>query len=236
MNFLKILAIFFFEWIDTHIHKKRILNFLRKEHIKINNIFDVGSHKGTYTDLFIKNFKIRNAYIFEPQKKIYKFLKEKYKNNKKIHIMGKAVSNFSGVKKLFINRHDLTSSLTALDDNNMYLKFKSFLFGGKSLVVQTYNVNTIKLKSFILQKKIKKIDLLKIDTEGHELQVLKGLEEKIKIVQIILVEFHNDKIYQNYSSEKVHKYLNKKNFKLKTKIKFPFTQWEDRIYISNQFV
>ena len=78
--------------------------------------------------------------------------------------------------------------------------------------------------------------MLKIDTEGHELQVLKGLEEKIKIVQIILVEFHNDKIYQNYSSEKVHKYLNKKNFKLKTKIKFPFTQWEDRIYISNQFV
>ena len=76
--------------------------------------------------------------------------------------------------------------------------------------------------------------MLKIDTEGHEYQVLQGLGKKINKVKIILIEFHNDKIYKNYNSKKIHKYLIKKNFDLKTRIKFPFTEWEDRIYLSNK--
>ena len=39
-------------------------------------LLDVGSHKGTYTDLFIKNYKIKKAFIFEPQKKILNILKK----------------------------------------------------------------------------------------------------------------------------------------------------------------
>ena len=45
------------------------------------------------------------------------------------------------------------------------------------MVINSYPVKTIKLKNFIEKNKIKKIDLLKIDTEGHEFQVLKGLEK-----------------------------------------------------------
>ena len=44
------------------------------------------------------------------------------------------------------------------------------------MVINSYPVKTIKLKNFIEKNKIK-IDLLKIDTEGHEFQVLKGLEK-----------------------------------------------------------
>ena len=40
---------------------------------------------------------------------------------------------------------------------------------------------------------IEKVDLLKIDTEGHEFEVIKGIKEKIKNIKFsILVEFHND--------------------------------------------
>ena len=47
--------------------------------------------------------------------------------------------------------------------------------------------------STILDKhKIKKIDLLKIDTEGHEFNILKGIKRYYKKTKIILFEFHYD--------------------------------------------
>ena len=72
--------------------------------------------------------------------------------------------------------------------------------------------------------------MLKIDTEGHELQVLKGIESQIKNVKYILIEFHNDKIFLEYNPKKIHNYLIKNNFVLKASFKFPFTTWEDRFY------
>ena len=234
MKYLKTIAIFFFDILDKYIHQRRILNCLNKNELKINIFFDVGSHKGTYTDLFIKNFSIKKAYIFEPQDKIFKFIKKKYKKDKRIIVSNKAISNFNKVKKFLINKHDLTSSLTPLNESNIYLKFKSLLFGGNSMVVGSYNVKTIKLDDFITRNKVKSVDLLKIDTEGHEYQVLFGLGKQINKVKAILIEFHNDKIYKKYDSKKIHRYLVKNNFELKRKIKFPFTEWEDRIYFANR--
>ena len=129
----------------------------------------------------------------------------------------------------------MTSSLTKLNHENVYLKFKSKLFGGsiKKMIANSYKVQTIKLIDLIKKEKIKNIDLLKIDTEGHELEVLLGLGKEIQIIQIILIEFHNDNIYLNYSNNKIHNYLLKRNFFLQKKIKFPFTEWEDRIYIND---
>ena len=91
-------------------------------------------------------------------------------------------------------------------------------------------VKTIKLSEMFKKKKIKKLDLLKIDTEGHELEVLQGLTAEIKKVKNILIEFHNDSIYLQYDSKKIHKYLIKQNFELMTVYKFPFSTWEDRFY------
>ena len=90
-------------------------------------------------------------------KKIFYFLKNKYKKNNKIIISNNAVSNLNTSRKLFINRHDVTSSLTILDSNNLYLKIKSILFGGKSMVINSYPVKTIKLKNFMKKIKLKLI-------------------------------------------------------------------------------
>ena len=166
-------------------------------------------------------------------KKIFMHIKKKYKNNKNIQTINSAVSDKNQYKKIFINKHDLTSSLTKMNTSNVYLNLKARLFGGNiyDMVTEEYNVKTLKLFDFIKQK-IKNVDLIKIDTEGHELSVLKGLEKKIKNIKIILIEFHNNKIYINYDNYKIHRYLIKNKFILKKKIKFPFTEWEDRIYFN----
>ena len=232
MIFIQKLAVLFFNLIDRLIHQKKILHFLKQERVQIDTWFDIGSHKGLYTDLIKNNFTTKKAFLFEPQKDIFKFIKKKYKSSKNIYLFNYAVSDSQKTQNIYINKHDLTSSLTKMNEKNLYLKVKAKLFGGnlKDMITNQYSVKTISLSYFLKQKKINKIDLIKIDTEGHELNVLKGLRDKIKIVKNILIEFHNNKIYLNYSSEKIHKYLIKNNFVLKKKIKFPFTEWEDRIY------
>ena len=93
-------------------------------------------------------------------------------------------------------------------------------------------IKTIKLENIFKKKIINRVDLLKIDTEGHEFEVLKGLNKNITKIKYILIEFHNDKIYLKYSPKKIHNYLLKNNFILEAKFKFPFTTWEDRVYFN----
>jgi hypothetical protein len=142
------------------------------------------------------------------------------------------------LKKININQHDLTSSLSTLDfKNNKYLQLKSKLFSTTTsgMILKKIKVKTKKLSEIIKTKKIKKIDLVKIDTEGHEFEVLKGMGQSIKNIKYILVEFHNDEIYLSYNPRKIHNYLVKNDFTLKTVFKFPFTTWEDRFYFNNKF-
>ena len=53
-------------------------------------------------------------------------------------------------------------------------------------------VKTITLDKYLNENKIKNIDLIKIDTEGHEFEILKGLKENIKNVKTIIFEHHYD--------------------------------------------
>ena len=236
MKILEKLAIIFFDYLDKLIHQPRILNVLKKELKDINIFVDVGAHKGTYTDLIINNFKTQKILMFEPQDDIFKSLKKKYENNSKITIFNNALSEKKEELNFHFNKHDLTSSLSVLDPNNSYLKLKAKLFGTNTtgMIEKKIKITTATLSSFMEKVNVKKIDLLKIDTEGHEYQVIKGLEGKIKNIKYILVEFHNDEIYISYDPLKLHNYLISNNFKLIKRFKFPFTTWEDRIYFNDQ--
>jgi len=56
----------------------------------------------------------------------------------------------------------------------LWYKIKSFIVGSslKSSFIYEEKVNVIKLDDFCNNHKISNIDLLKIDTEGHEKEVL----------------------------------------------------------------
>ena len=235
MYFIKKLAIFIFDIIDKYIHQKNILKSLKKENISIKNFLDIGAHEGKYTDLIIKNYKIKKIYMFEPQPKFFKIIQNKYKKQNKINILNYAISNKNEKKILYINKHNLTSSIRKLNSQNKYLNIKSKLFGTnlKGMIEKKILIKTVTLKNFFLKEKISNIDLIKIDTEGHEYEVLIGLGDKIKLIKSILIEFHDNKTYLGYNSKKIEQLLKKNKFILKKTIKFPFTTWEDRIYTNN---
>jgi len=72
---------------------------------------------------------------------------------------------------------------------------------------------------------------LKIDTEGYELEVLKGLEDKINDIKFIYFEHHYDRmIEKNYKFSDIHDLLTEKGFNKSFKIRMPFRKSFDYIY------
>ena len=95
----------------------------------------------------------------------------------------------------------------------------------------------MKLDIFVRNNKIKKIDLLKLDTEGHELKILMGSKNLLKknLVKYLLIEINNSKMYKNYDKKKIFNYLKKNNFVLVKKFKFPFHPFNDSLYKNSNF-
>ena len=232
MKFLRNLLLIFFDLLDELYHQKRIEKFIRKNNFKLNTFIDVGAFKGKYSDLILKIEKNCKIIIVEPQSKYFSFLKKKFSKNNKVEILNKAISNKKSLLTLQVNKHEITSTFSKFNKNNKYLNLKAILFSSK---LKNMTKNEEKIEAFSLddifeEKNIQHIDLIKIDTEGHEYEVLVGLSNNIKKVDCVLVEFHNDTIYENYSSEKIHNFLIENNFILLKRFYFPFTTWEDRLY------
>jgi len=137
-----------------------------------------------------------NIFLFEPQKKYYQKLINNYKNNHRIQIFNYAISDRKKILKLKINKHDLTTSLNEYKKkNSLFFLFKSFIFSEspKNMVLETMNVKTEKLSTILKKYKVKKIDLIKIDTEGHDFNVILSLGKFINFSKYLIVEFHKKK-------------------------------------------
>ena len=68
--------------------------------------------------------------MFEPQVKMFNFIKEKYKDKNFINVNSQGVSNKTESVSFYINKHNLTS-LKKLNPKNKYLNLKSKLFNTK---------------------------------------------------------------------------------------------------------
>lgn len=73
-------------------------------------------------------------------------------------------------------------------------------------------LNIKKGKDYIISNNIKNIDFLKIDTEGYELNVLKGFEEYLENVKIIQFEYGGTFLDNNTKLIDVVNYLQQKGF------------------------
>ena len=222
---------FLINFIDRYYHQKKIYNFLKN--FKIKTIFDVGAHKGEFLKLIKKIENFEKIYSFEPQKKIYQNLNLLSVENK-IFCFNFALSNNNGIRNLKINKISSTSTFSEINNQSLWYKIKSFIVRGSLESTFNYDekVNVMKLDDFCNDHKISNIDLLKIDTEGHEKEVLEGALNLIKEKKIkyILLEFHLSKMYKNYSTKDLENFLDNSNFRLLKKYKFPLLFFEDRIY------
>lgn len=116
------------------------------------------------------------VYCFEPNPEIVKDIKIKFDLPDNYKIIQKAVSDFNGFTHFNICSLDSCSSL--MDWGN----------GPKFGDMKKIKVECIRMDTFIEQNSIEKIEFVIIDTQGNDLNVLKGFGEKIKIVDAGICE------------------------------------------------
>ena len=229
------LILFCIDIVRDYYHQPSILFYLKKLNISI--ALDVGSHKGETINYLLKIPKIKKIYCFEPQERIFALLKRKYSANKKIILNNIALSNNVKKKNFYINKLTLTSTFSKINTSSLWFKIKKNILNTNKTYEKKRIIKTIKLDIFVRNNKIKKIDLLKIDTEGHELKILMGSKNLLKknLVKYLLIEINNSKMYKNYDKKKIFNFLKKNNFVLVKKFKFPFHPFTDSLYKNSNF-
>ena len=231
---LKILSFFDFYY------QKKLFSFLKNRGYKnFNFLFDIGAHHGESIKLFLSNFKIKNIYSFEASNENFKILeKNTRKLQKKFNDVNILIENFAvgneekNVKMKQMNESS-SSTLNSYNVKSKYFKKKSlFLFSSKNQnFFSEIDVKQVSLSNYINEKNIEKIDFIKIDTEGYEYYVLKGLQNQFQKIKLILFEHHYDNmLIKDYKFSDIHNFLLKNNFKQIYKYKMAFRKTFEYLY------
>lgn len=198
-------------------------------------ILDVGVNKGQTIDFFLKISPATQVIGFEPNNYLFNLLNKKYSANKNIQLFQNGISSHKGRLMFNENIMDETSTFETVNVDSKYLKNKAKILGLKKIddmIINRYEVDVVTLADFLEEKKIKRIDVLKIDTEGHEYDCLVGLfQHKMDCrIDYIQLESHNDDMYNRKSEKAIEDLLHQNNYLLDAKIRHGFGGIDELIY------
>jgi len=155
---------------------KRLKMFLKMYLKDCNHIFDIGANVGDFSKVYLSlGCKI---VCVEPQESLVKKLKLKFKNNLNIVVENKGVSYKKDKLKLYYDDYKMAQS----SFNKNWIKSNGLKYTTVDVVTLDYLIEKYGLPDYI-----------KIDVEGYEYNVIKGLSYKIKNLSF---EFHN-KVFKN---------------------------------------
>ena len=181
---------------------KSLTDILNKYNINSISLVDVGA-KGHIE--FIEELRTTtHLHAFEPNNIECNKLKAKYHQVpfKTIAINNFGLAQKTGNLKFYISHHAAMSGLLEPDIVNYEKHFGSYLeFTNWKNDIATVKETTIKCISLddYSNGKLEEIDYIKIDTQGTELDILKGAEQLLKQrkVHLIKVEVATISIYKN---------------------------------------
>lgn len=160
-------------------------------------VVDVGAHVGIHTVHLAK--RAAKVIAIEPEPFNLKLLRMNLKANKvdnKVIVVPVAASSYDG----HINLHvSISSGLHTVEDK----MFKD----RRSLYTRTIKVPTRRIASILRKLDVEKVNVVKIDVEGHEEEVLKGMRELLVKAppRILIVEVTNKQLINKL--KEVYKYM-----------------------------
>lgn len=147
-----------------------MINFIRNLVDEGNLIFDVGANIGQKADLYLASGA--KVVCFEPQPHCVEILQQKYQNNQNLTIVNKGLADQTGKMQLSVCSH--ANYLSTFSD-----KWKTGRFADQNWS-ETVTVEVTTLDKMIQQWGVPQF--CKIDVEGFEYQVLKGLSRPVPYI------------------------------------------------------
>jgi FkbM family methyltransferase len=233
--------------------REKTLKYLIKDENPI--IFDIGANNGSSLIEFIEWWSASEIHCFEPQSECWAELEQtaKHAKNCKVEIKKFAVGSSNDPSADFYS-HDLNTGISGLYKLNIDSKdsvLLNELRPNKERITnyaKTINhhrkVTVRRLDDYIQQDtSLNKINLMKLDIQGHEVEALKGMGDMLGIVEVIITELNFYDLYLKYLSfSELESCLAPYGFKfydISHISKNPLngrTDWVDIIYINTNLI
>jgi len=166
------------KWVKDKAEKTLRLNYDLNEN---SLVFDLGGYQGRWSNDIYNKYKC-NIVIFEPVSMFYENIKERFQNMKKIQVFNFGLSNKDKNEKIFLRKDASTISTEIPKAGKLHYEW----------------IKLVDIVSFLQEKKIEKIDLMKINIEGGEYDLLNRLIDsgRVKICKNLQIQFHQ--YFKNY--------------------------------------
>ena len=188
---------------SSTINEKKLLKQLFKNK-KIIYV-DIGANVGNYLSFVQKNFELKKAYCFEPISELANQL-ENYNKKKNLRIFNHALSDKKGNKKFYI--YEIPSQSSFYKQKETYSSIQK--------IKKTLNVKTHVFDKIFDQNL--KIDYCKIDAQGEDFKILKGMKKNLKSgnIKLLKVEICFPGMHKNVASSHLDilNFLKKLNYEL----------------------
>ena len=190
-TFLTIISDYLISFYGFNFEKEyRIIKLVKK---KNPIIIDIGGNRGESIKNFLKYKNLSEIFCFEPKKSSFNYIVKKYKT-KNIKIFNYAIGNGSNKLTLYtpkIYNYEF-SGLSSTNPNDLRFRLNFFF--------QSINKKFRFIKEEIKIKKLDELnlkpDLIKIDTEGSELDVINSSLKTIKKhTPILIIEFNHNNFF-----------------------------------------
>lgn len=193
-------------------------------------LFDVGANVGQTIEIFRENFPQAQIHSFEPSPGTYERLQQKHAASRGVKTWNCGVGARRGTLPFIEN---------TVSDMSSFLSPGSEAWGS---VARTIEVEVITLDDFCQGQGIQTVDVLKCDTQGYELEVLKGahriMEERR--VRLVFCEVNFADMYRGQAPfDELYRYLTEHHFALVSFYRFSYPQrlagWTDALFIERDF-
>ncbi len=144
---------------------------------RVNIVFDVGANVGQFAKLFLAEFPNSHVYCFEPVSKTYGLLLQNLRRERRVVCHRLALGSSKKIGQMVLQG----------GCDEFFLLGQSPELPKREARMEPVTIDT--LDDFCQAKGIEHISYLKIDTEGGDLDVLKGAarllaEQRIDIIQV----------------------------------------------------
>jgi FkbM family methyltransferase len=164
-----------------------MVRIARRRGFQIERAFDVGAHIGQTATEMRRVFAQARIDSFEPHPDSYACLAKLADVNLTTHRL--AISNRCGEAPFFVRSEPTNRPVAASMNNSLVADTQFGLVAGRH--TRSITVERTTIDCFCDANAVDRLDLLKIDTEGHEAEVLDGARETLahRGVRLVFLEF-----------------------------------------------
>lgn len=160
-----------------------------KYHIETKHIVHAGAHHGQELEIY-DGLNPDEVWLFEPQKEAFSFLRNSSNQFRWAKCYHLALGSQVGTSKIYKSHSNTGESSSLLPPHKHLEHFPTVTFGGEENVqVETLD-NLIELNSLFVPS------VLCMDTQGYEMEILRGASKTLSSVKLIITEFSTKEMYK----------------------------------------